>query len=52
MKGSIVVYPDSRGYEFGGARLYDSFPRIKGALARIRRSIYDDHEIHTAFGQP
>jgi len=52
MKGSIVVYPDSRRYEFGGARLYNSFPRMKGASARIRPSIYDDREIHTVFGQP
>lgn len=50
-------YPEFRGYEFGDAR-YNSFPRMEGAPARIRPSIYDayeeydDHEISTAFGQP
>jgi hypothetical protein len=50
-------YPDFRGHEFGDAR-YNSFPRMEGASARIRPSIYDayedydDHEIPAAFDQP
>jgi len=44
-------YPDFRGYEFGDAR-YNSFPRMEGASARIRPSIYDGHEIPAVLGQP
>ena len=50
-------HPDFRGYEFGDAR-YNSFPRVEGAPARIRPSIYglyeeyDDHANPAAFGQP
>ena len=50
-------YPDFRGYEFEDAR-YNSFPRMEGASARIRPSIYDayegydDHEIPAVLGQP
>ena len=50
-------YPDFRGYEFGDAR-YNSFPRMEGASARIRPSIYDayeehdDHELPAVLGRP